>query len=183
MIKYFCDRCGKEMEKGRQMYTGAYDRHGAMIMLYDNPKHLCEECSEKLDAIKDKLEHEEDIFDMTNEEIMLLRNSFKVGDKVITSDGRMGQITDTCTCDRCKERGFYESTITFDDGDTDYIMISDKHNKFKSYYQIGSHIFGNINEESINKELEEIGERYNKFIKQQSIINFLKDKKDNDNGN
>lgn len=182
MIKYFCDRCGKEMEKGRHMYTGAYDGHGAKIMLYGNPKHLCEECSEKLDAIKDKLEHEEDIFDMTNEEIMLLRNSFKVGDKVITSDGRMGQITDTCTCDRCKERGFYESTVDFGNY-IGYITISDKDDGFESYYQIGDIVFGNLDEETVNNEVDECKKRLLKLYRQLSLIANLKRLKEMHYGN
>lgn len=182
MIKYFCDRCGKEMEKGRQIYTGAYDGRGIMIMLYDNPKHLCEECSEKLDAIKDKLEHEEDIFDMTNEEIMLLRNSFKVGDKVITSDGRMGQITDTCTCGRCKERGFYESTVDFGNY-IGYITISDKDDGFESYYQIGDRVFGNLDEETVNNEVDECKKRLLKLYKQLSLITNLKRLKEMRYGN
>lgn len=34
--------------------------------------------------------------------------NFKVGDKVVTVYGETGVIVDICTCDNCKERGFYE---------------------------------------------------------------------------
>ena len=181
MIKYFCDRCGKEMEKGCQMYTGAYDGLGALITYIGAPKHLCEECSEKLDTIKDQLEHEEDIFDMTDEDIELLRYTFKAGDKVVTSDGRTGKIRDICTCDKCKERGFYEANIDYDDESTGWLMISDKKNGFRSYYSIGDRVFGNIDDESVNKELEEISARYNKLIKQKGVINLLKVKMEDAN--
>lgn len=180
MIKYFCDRCGKEMDKGRQMYTGVYDALGVLVTYIGTPKHLCEECSEKLNAIKDQLDHEEDIFDMTDEDIELLRYTFKVGDKVITDDGRTGTITSICNCERCKKRGFYEPEVDFGDY-TDYIMISDKKDGFKSYYQIGDQVFGNIDEEPVIKELEEIGERYNKLIKQQGMIHLLRYKRENNN--
>jgi hypothetical protein len=169
------------MEKGRQMYTGAYDVLGALITYIGAPKHLCEECSEKLDTIKDQLEHEEDIFDMTDEDIELLRYTFKAGDEVVTSDGRTGKIRDICTCDKCKERGFYEANIDYDDETTDWLMIPDKKNGFKSYYSIGDRVFGNLDEESVNKELEEIGGRYNKLVKQQSVIYYLKTKKESTN--
>lgn len=182
MIKYFCDRCGKETKKEARFIPKDVARGGisnSVMFVFDNGI-LCEKCAEKFDAIKDKLKHEEDIFNMTEEEIRLLRCSFKVGDKVITADGRTGTITSICTCERCKERGFYESEVDFGDY-TDYIMISDKEDGFKSYYQIGDRVFGNLDEESVIKELEEIGERYNKLIKQQGMIHLLRYKKEYNN--
>ena len=177
MIKYFCDRCGKEIkDNGRQMYTGVYDALDMLITRIGPPKHLCEECSSKLDAIKNQLKHEEDIFDMTDEEIELLRYTFKVGDEVITSDGYTGKITDICTCDRCKERGFYEANVEFEDGSTQYIMIGDKKNGFKSYYSIGDRVFGNLDEESINKQIAECYVRIVQLQKQAQIIENLKEK-------
>ena len=180
MIKYFCDRCGKE-SKGTTycMNVYAYDGLGYLIS-YICDKHLCEECTEKLMAIKDQLKHEQDILDMTDADIELLCYTFKVGDKVITDDGRTGTITSICDCERCKSRGFYEPTVDFGDY-TDYIMISDKEGGFKSYYQIGDRVFGNLNEESVIKELEEIGRRYNQLVKQQGMIHLLRYKKENTN--
>lgn len=46
MIKYFCDRCGKETEKGRQMYTGVYDEFGVLIGHIGAHKHLSIFCKE-----------------------------------------------------------------------------------------------------------------------------------------
>lgn len=163
MIKYFCDRCGKEIKGKVHEITDTTEaivyHTREVIATWKNVEHICDECNQK---------------DLTC--------GFKVGDKVITADGRTGTITDLCTCDRCKERGFYEPTVDFGDY-TDYIMTSDKNDGFKSYYQIGDRVFGNINEESVNKELEEIGERHNKLVKQQSVIYYLKTKKENANGN
>jgi hypothetical protein len=163
MIKYFCDRCGKEIDGKVNEYTDtteAINHHTQKVVAtWKTVEHICDECEQK--------------------ELVC---GFKVGDEVITSTGEVGVITSICTCDRCKERGFYEPTVDFGDY-TDCIMISDKNNGFKSYYKIGDRVFGNINEESVNKELEEIGERYNKLVKQQSIINLLKAKKENNNGN
>lgn len=183
MIKCFCDRCGKEMDKGRQLYTGAYDGHGAMIMLYGNPKHLCEACSEKLDAIKDKLEHEEDIFNMTDEDIELLRYTFKVGDKVITDDGRTGTIIDICDCDRCKKRGFYEPKVAMNVGvDRIWITDADKENGFRSFYQIGDRVFGNVDKEASKYISERIVELKYDAARYEAQLDMIK-KLEKNNGN
>ena len=87
---------------------------------------------------------------MTQEELnKSLENNltcgFKVGDEVITSDGKVGIITRICTCDRCRERGFYEPVVNFIvDGDIGYITDTDKKDNFRSFYKIGDKIFGNI---------------------------------------
>lgn len=176
MIKYFCDRvgCGKEIaDKSRIIFTDLHWQ-GFVIGRCGPIKSICEECSDKFDAIKDQIEDEQDFLQMTDEDIELLRYTFKVGDKVITADGRTGTITNICTCERCQKRGFCEPTAEMDDGSTEYITISDKEDGFKSYYQIGDRVFGNINEEPVIKELKEIDERYNKLIKQQGMIHFLR---------
>lgn len=179
MIKYFCDRCGKEIQdEGRQIYTGVYDALGVFITTVGAPKHLCNECSIKLEEIKDELEHEEDIFDMTDDDIELLRYTFKVGDNVCTADGRTGVISEICTCDHCKERGFYEPTIKFDDGSTNYIMISEKNNGFKSYYFIGDRVFGNLDDESINKEIKECQNKLMQLYERRHRVEKLKQRKD-----
>lgn len=178
MIKYFCDRCGKEMKSGRKMYTGVYDALGILLTTIGSAKHLCEECSEKLDAIKDQIKYEEDIFDMTDEDIDLLRYTFKVGDNVVTSDGRTGAIRSICYCDRCKERGFYEPKVEMDDGNTEYIMISDKDDGFKSYYKIGDRVFGNLDDESVNKEIKECQKKLMQLYDQRYIIEKLKQRKE-----
>lgn len=175
MIKYFCDRCGKETKKNTMVVQKEVARGGISnsVMFVFDTGMLCEECAEKFDAIKDKLEYVEDIFNMTDEEISSLRCVFKVGDKVITSDGRTGTITSICDCERCKKRGFYEPEVDFGDY-TDYIMISDKEDGFKSYYQIGDRVFGNLDEESVSKEIDECDKRVLKLYEQLGTIQKLR---------
>lgn len=178
MIKYFCDRCGRESRLPIILPIYVHDGKGIVIMQIDE-KLICEDCAKQLAEIKDELvknHYLQDFLQMTDEDIELLRYTFNVGDKVITSDGRTGTIRSICHCDGCKERGFYEPEVDFGYY-MDYIMVSDKEDNFKSYYQIGDRVFGNLNEEPVIKELEEIGERYNKLVKQQGMIHLLRYKK------
>ena len=47
---------------------------------------------------------------------------FHEGDYVENKDGKIGYISSICHCDECKKRGFFEPTITYSDGTTDYFM-------------------------------------------------------------
>lgn len=160
MIKYFCDRCGKEIKENGYtdtVTTEAVDCCDNVVATWTSTTHICNECH----------------YDG-------LTCGFKVGDKVITNDGRIGFISEICDCESCKKRGFYEPTVTFKDGTVEYIMISDKNNGFKSYYQIGDRVFGNLlDEESIDKEVDEAFERYTRLIRQLGVIRSLKYKKIN----
>lgn len=151
MIKYFCDRCGKEISGGKlyadKTFEEVCDSLGNVVTTYASVVHSCEECR-----------HED------------LSYGFKVGDKVITSDGRFGYITEICTCESCANRGFYEPTVTFEDGTTECIMISDKNDGFKSYYQIGKRKFGDFDAEYVDKQIEDVAERYRKLVRQKVII-------------
>ena len=165
MIKYFCDRCGKEIAGKVNEYTDtteAINPHTQKVVAtWKSVEHICDECEQKE-----------------------LTYGFKVGDKVITDDGRTGTIRSICYCDRCKERGFYEPKVQMDVGsDPIWITDTDKEDGFKSFYQIGDRVFGNLNEESVNRELEEISKRYDQLIKQKRITYLLRAKKENDNGN
>ena len=133
MIKYFCDKCGKEIESG----------------------NLCSSCQEEE-----------------------LTCGFKVGDVVITNDGKTGVIKSLCTCEKCRRRGFYEPKIAIDnDAAPFYISRYDKDNGFANFYRIGNRVFGNIDysaapviEEFIStsketiKRLEADIERYKKQL-------------------
>ena len=175
MIKYFCDRCGKEVkDDGLQLDAGLFNGHNQMVMRYGDPKHLCKECAEKFDAIKDKLEREEDIFNMTEEEIRLLRCTFKVGDEVITDDGCVGVIESICTCDKCKARGFYEPRVKMKIGSQIYITDTDKSDGFRSYYKIGDRVFGNINDQYLLDHLKTYKEAIKEIEAQLNVIRELK---------
>lgn len=185
MIRYFCDRveCGKEIKENVTIIPiYAYDAKNNPIIQFGD-RCVCEDCAKKLEEIKDVLlskHYEQDFLQMTDKDIELFRYTFRVGDNVITSDGQTGIITDICDCDRCKERGFYEPTVDFGDY-TDYIMISDKNNGFKSYYQIGDRVFGNLNEESVNKEIKECQKKLIQLYEQRHRVEKLKQRKENNN--
>ena len=182
MIKYFCDRCGKECNKEiRTIQRFAYDGLGNKIVWTRND-HLCKECDEKFMEIHNKLKNEDDIFDMTDEDIELLRYTFKVGDTVITSTGEVGHIDWVCTCDQCKERGFYEPHVEVEIGvGSIYITDNDKRTSFRSFYKIGDRVFGNINEDSLkysiesaNSQITELEEDLKQYYKQLDVIKCMK---------
>lgn len=185
MIKYFCDRCGKETKRNAMVVQKEVARGGkfdSVLFVFDNGI-LCEKCAEKFDSIKDKLKRKEDIFNMTEEEIRLLRCSFKVGDKVITADGRTGTITSICDCDRCKNRGFYEPKVEMNIGvDQIWITDTDKENGFISFYQIGDRVFGNVDTEASKYVRERIIELKHEVINYESQLDMLK-KLENNDGN
>ena len=80
---------------------------------------------------------------------------FKVGDEVITADGRTGVIDSVCECERCKERGFYEPSVRLKSGAYDiYITNLDKENGFANFYLIGKKVFGNIDIKSVEDDIE-----------------------------
>ena len=107
---------------------------------------------------------------------------FKVGDEVITSTGKVGRIIDICTCDRCKERGFFEPKVGVEIGDgAIYITDNDKRVNFRSFYKIGDKVFGNIDEDDVLYDIEFAKERIQelkiKLIKldaQLSVVKTLK---------
>ena len=50
-----------------------------------------------------------------------MKYEFHVGDYVETKDGRVGYITKICHCEVCKDRGFYEPYVRYNDGEEEYI--------------------------------------------------------------
>ena len=173
MIKYFCDRCGKECGKrARTIARFAYDGLGSKIVWIRND-HLCKECDDKFIEVYDKLKHDDDIFDMTDEDIELLRYTFKVGDEVITDDGRVGIITDICGCERCKKRGFYEPVVEMKIGSQIYITDTDKKDGFISYYKIGDRVFGNIDDKYLLGRMETLKEEMQEIEAQLNVINEI----------
>ena len=62
---------------------------------------------------------------------------FHEGDFVENKDGKIGYISSICHCDECKKRGFFEPTITYSDGTTDYISNYSVKTIPSDYKQIG----------------------------------------------
>lgn len=88
---------------------------------------------------------------------------FHEGDYVESSDGKIGYISSICHCDECKKRGFFEPTITYSDGTTDYISNYSVKTVSSDYKQIGTQKFSTKDVlrnriaalEKENKELKE----------------------------
>lgn len=172
MIKYFCDRCGKETTYANGYTIPPRMKNDNGIMDHGG-FFICNECYHKWNEVKDRVS-DLDFTKMSDEELQPYRCDFKVGDKVIDKYGRVGKIVDICTCERCKERGFFEPTVQFNDGRTDYIMRYDWESGFKSYYQIGGHIFGNLDEGSVSREIDDLTQRLLNLHIQLGTIQELK---------
>lgn len=72
-----------------------------------------------------------------NKSAMMMPGSIHEGDFVETMDVRVGYIKDICRCEKCAERGFYEPTVHFTDGEEDAITKYEAENGFKGYKRIG----------------------------------------------
>ena len=71
---------------------------------------------------------------------------FHEGDYVESRDGKIGYISYICHCDECKKRGFFEPTITYSDGTTDYISNYSVKTVPSDYKQIGIQKFSTEDE-------------------------------------
>ena len=94
---------------------------------------------------------------------------FHKGDFVESSDGKIGYISSICYCDECKKRGFFEPTITYSDGTTDYISNYSVKTISSDYKQIGIQRFSTEDElrnriTALEKENKELTEKVNHFI-------------------
>ena len=166
MIKFYCNKCGKQTDKLTQIHK-----------YVNNTKYnLCPDCDDKWRIFHTHTVNVdiEDFMAMSDEDIALALYTFKTGDQVITSDGRVGTIIDVCTCDRCKERGFYEPEVQYNNGETDYIMISAKKNWFKNFYKIGDYIFGNLDEERLVLRIAARREEIEELEAQLAVVQKLK---------
>lgn len=74
---------------------------------------------------------------IASEENNITDIQFHEGDFVENKDGKIGYISSICHCDECKKRGFFEPTITYSDGTTDYISNYSVKTVSSDYKQIG----------------------------------------------
>ena len=84
---------------------------------------------------------------------------FNVGDKVITSKGEVGIITEICTCEKCQERGFFEPKIKAVIGEYIYCTDTDKEEGFREFYQIGDQVYGYLDKDDLLDDIERAKER------------------------
>ena len=89
---------------------------------------------------------------------------FHEGDFVENSNGKIGYISSICHCDKCKERGFFEPTITYSDGTTDYINNYSIKSVPFDYKQIGTQKFST--EDKLRNRIVEL-EKENKELKEE----------------
>ena len=163
MIKYFCDRCGKEIDGKVHEAINTTEAinyvTGKVVATYKSAEHICDECEQK---------------DLTC--------GFKVGDQVITSTGKVGHIDWICNCDSCSKRGFFEPHIEMEIGVGNiYITNNDKKTGFRSFYKIGDRVFGNIDELSVeddivrtNSQIVELEEDLKQYHMQLDVIKCMK---------
>lgn len=191
MVKHICDKCLEEVSELHLISTttAAVDIHGAVVASWDRTIcELCSSCNEKLEKLDITIA---EFMTLPMKDIDLLYNSFKVGDEVITDDGRVGVIESICTCKSCRNRGFYEPSVKnkIEGSDQIYITDTDKRNGFISFYKIGNRVYGNIDKDalsrrldSINKEIQRLSKEKKTLREQITVLNELKQDQDDQDG-
>lgn len=159
MIKVYCDKCGKEITGDiHKIFENieAVDALGYTLITFPKEIHICDECQ-------------------YNE----FTCGFKVGDQVVTDDGRVGVIKSICDCENCKRRGFYEPRVKMEIGKYQiYITDTNKNNGFKHFYKIGDQVFGNLDEEYVLNEIkckkEEIHNMKKELVELEAQLNVVR---------
>lgn len=108
---------------------------------------------------------------------------FHEGDFVESSDGKIGYISSICHCDECKKRGFFEPTIQYLDGTTDYISNYSAKTIPSDYKQIGTQKFSTEDVlrnriTALEKENKELKEKVNYFINRNELLRLYIERND-----
>ena len=104
---------------------------------------------------------------------VFLKMHFNVGDEVISADGYVGKIISICDCDRCKQRGFYEPVVEWEDGNVDWITDWEQSNNFRHYYKIGNYVFGNTQFESVKQQITDLKDKLHRLEKQRDVLSDI----------
>ena len=110
---------------------------------------------------------------------------FHVGDYVETVDGWVGYISEICTCEKCRERGWYEPSIRYTNGTEDYISHYDVDGIPTYYKRIGTYDFTKKEKKKIENlvkpqwdiPVEDLIDKINELV---DAVNKLMDKEDNE---
>jgi hypothetical protein len=163
MIKFYCDKCGKEITGDANVFsndTEIRDGHNVLMTYKGKICYICDECRD-----------------------YGLTCGFKVGDEVITSTGQVGKIISICDCGFCEARGFYEPTVETEEGDRIYLTNNDKRVNFRSFYKIGGQVFGNIDKDVLLDEIkstqQQLTELRNKITNLYVQLNRIQELKNN----
>lgn len=98
---------------------------------------------------------------------------FYIGDEVITTDGVIGRITSVCTCDRCRERGFYEPFWAGEDKWEHCIDIYTAKTGFAGFYKIGKYYFNDFNKGEVLRDMAYHEDEIKKLRKQLKVIDEI----------
>ena len=120
-----------------------------------------------------------------------MKYEFHIGDYVEDVTGRIGYISSICQCERCKERGFYEPYVVYNNGVCDYITTYECKQGFLDYKRIGKYDFTKKDEGKIEKiDVKKAGSVFtgretaiidtisNKINELVEAVNELRDKND-----
>ena len=96
---------------------------------------------------------------------------FSVGDRVVTTFGEIGTITNICTCNACKTRGFCEPCWVDTTGETHYITVSDLWSEFSTFRQIGKYHFKYpFNKGYISRKIAQCEDELKRFKHMMAVI-------------
>ena len=90
---------------------------------------------------------------------------FKIGDEVITTEGKVGKIISICDCDKCKARGFYEPFWVAEDSEwSRCISKFTAEDGFYGFYKIGKYRFNDFDKNSVLSAIDDCENRLKQLI-------------------